>query len=398
MSRPRITSARFVSDNLHNFPRRGSIPPNLDRLPTIILRFVESTLNSQRLNAMKKLLLFAGLSAVVGQTAFGWDYEGHRLVNQLALSALPKDFPAFALTPEAQERIAFLAGEPDRWRNTPNLELQHSQEPEHFFDLEELSLYGLTPATLPIYRYEFVSTVAAAHKAHPENFSESRDDKAHKYGWTGLLPWTITENYAKLKSEFSYLKTFETEGGTPAEIANAKENIIYTMGVMGHYVGDAAQPLHTTKYFNGWTGENPNHYTTNHIHGWIDGGYIAKANIEDDLGAMKMKMQPAQIVTLNGHPAASDQVFSAVVGFIVDQNKMVEALYKLDKEHKLTGDGELGLQGKPVIEGQLIKGGEMLSDIWLSAWKQATVDDFLSKQLHRRTQSAPPVRQNNQYP
>jgi len=339
---------------------------------------------------MKKLLLLAGLSTLVGQSVFAWDYEGHRLVNQLALSSLPKDFPAFALTPDAQERIAFLAGEPDRWRSTPNLELQHSQEPEHFFDLEELSLYGLTPETLPIFRYEFVSIVDAAHKAHPEKFPATRDDRAHKYSWTGLLPWTITENYAKLKDEFSYLKTFETQGGTPAEIENAKEDIIYTMGVVGHYVGDAAQPLHTTKYFNGWVGDNPHHYTTNnHFHGWIDGGYIAKTRIEDDMGDMKKKMRPAQLVTFKGQPAMSDQMFPAVVGFIVDQNKLVEPLYQLDKDHKLTGDDELGMQGKPFIEGQLMKGGQLLADIWLSAWQQATVDEFLSKQLHRRNQAAP---------
>ena len=336
---------------------------------------------------MKKLLLLAGCCTLVGQSVFAWDYEGHRLVNELALAALPKDFPAFAVTPEAQDRIAFLAGEPDRWRSTPNLELQHSQEPEHFFDLEELSLYGLTPETLPIFRYDFVSIVAAAHKAHPENFPATRNDQAHKYSWTGLLPWTITENYAKLKSEFSYLKTFETQGGTPIEIENAKENIIYTMGLMGHYVGDAAQPLHTTKYFNGWVGENPNHYATNHIHAWIDGGYIAKAKIEDDLGEMKKKMTPAQFVTFHGQTAASDQMFPAVVQFIVEQNKFVEPIYQMDKEHKFSGDDELGMQGKPFIEGQLMKGGQMLSDIWYSAWKQATVDDFLAKSLHRRNQA-----------
>jgi len=338
---------------------------------------------------MKKLLLLAGCCTLVGQTVFAWDYEGHRLVNELALAALPKDFPAFAVTAEAQDRIAFLAGEPDRWRSTPNLELQHAQEPEHFFDVEELSLYGLTPETLPLFRYDFITIVGAAHKAHPENFPASRDDKAHKYSWTGLLPWTITENYAKLKDEFSYLKTFEAEGGTPVEIANAKENIVYTMGVMGHYVGDAAQPLHTTKYFNGWVGANPNHYATNHgFHGWIDGGYIAKTKIEGDLGDMKKKMTPAQLVVFHGQPAASDQMFPAVVEFIVEQNKLVEPLYQLDREHKLTGNDDLGMQGKPFIEGQLMKGGQLLSDMWVTAWKQATVDEFLAKQLHRRNQSA----------
>ena len=43
-----------------------------------------------------------------------WDYSGHRMVNELALAALPDDFPAFVHSPSNAERIAFLAGEPDR--------------------------------------------------------------------------------------------------------------------------------------------------------------------------------------------------------------------------------------------------------------------------------------------
>ena len=46
-----------------------------------------------------------------------WDYEGHHAVNELALASLPTNFPAFVLDPAARDRIAFLAGEADRWRN-----------------------------------------------------------------------------------------------------------------------------------------------------------------------------------------------------------------------------------------------------------------------------------------
>lgn len=339
---------------------------------------------------MKKFFLLAGLTALAVQPVFAWDYEGHRLVNQLALSSLPKDFPAFALTTEAQERIAFLAGEPDRWRNTTNLELKHVNGPDHYIDLEELSLYDLKPETLPPFRYDFMAQIARARAAHPGRFPpiDPARDSDHTRELSGFLPWAMTEHYAKLKSEFSYLKTFETAGGTPAEIANAKENIIYTMGVMGHFYGDAAQPLHTTMHFNGWTGNNPNHYTTARtFHAWIDGGYIFKANIEGDLDGMKKKIRAAELVKFNGQPARSEQVFPAMVAFIADQNKVVEPLYQLEKEHKLSGEGEEGLEGKPVIEGQLIKAGQLLGDIWYSAWQQAPVDEYLAGQLQRRNEA-----------
>src|SRR5216117_2940607 len=91
------------------------------------------------------LLAFLALAA---HSTLAWDYEGHRLVNQLALASLPTNFPSFVRTPAAAERVAFLAGEADRWRNTPDLPLKHCQEPEHYMDLEELALYGLKPELL----------------------------------------------------------------------------------------------------------------------------------------------------------------------------------------------------------------------------------------------------------
>src|ERR1044072_5307685 len=184
----------------------------------------------------------------------------------------------------------------------------------------QLSLYDLKLETLPPLRYDFMAQIARSRAAHPDKFPpiDPAKDADHTRELSGFLPYAMTEYYAKLKSEFSYLKAFESAGGTPAEIANAQANIVYTMGVMGHFYGDASQPLHTTMHFNGWVAENPNHYTTDtHFHALIDGGYIFKAGIEADLDAMKKKMHPAQLITFNGQPAQSNQVFSVVLGFLV---------------------------------------------------------------------------------
>ncbi|HSH15208.1 MAG TPA: S1/P1 Nuclease, partial [Verrucomicrobiae bacterium] len=56
-------------------------------------------------------LLLAALFCALPSPAF--DYAGHRMINELALASLPKDYPAFVREATAAERIAFLAGEPD---------------------------------------------------------------------------------------------------------------------------------------------------------------------------------------------------------------------------------------------------------------------------------------------
>jgi hypothetical protein len=94
------------------------------------------------------------------------------------------------MTPVARARIEFLAGEPDRWRNVSDLPLKHFNGPDHYFDLEDVALCGLTPATLPIMRYDFAAAVANARTAHPERFPAINPDKDadHTRELDGFLP------------------------------------------------------------------------------------------------------------------------------------------------------------------------------------------------------------------
>ena len=335
---------------------------------------------------MKKLPGFlcglAGLLCLSQTPCEAWNYEGHRFVNQLALASLPASFPAFVKTPEARERIAFLAGEPDRWRNTPDL--SHFNAPDHFIDLDELARYGIDVQKLTPFRYDFVAQLALARVAHPENFPpiDPAQDRDHTKQLIGFLPWAIMENYEKLRSSFSYLKAFEKSGGTPEEIANAQQDIIYIMGVMGHYVGDAAQPLHTTLHYNGWVGENPHQYTTRkNIHGDVDGYFLHldAAGYKELEGRVHPARLPSEELGMT-----TGEIFSQIVTYISEQNKQVVPLYELDKAGKLIGGGESGKEGKEFLDKQLVIGGQMLGDIWYAAWQSAPEDSFLSGQLSRR--------------
>lgn len=329
--------------------------------------------------------LFLAAFAVIATaaTATAWDFAGHRVVNQLALRSLPAEFPAFVKTAEARERIAFLAGEPDRWRNTTDNTLKHCNEPDHFLDLEYLANFGLTPDTVSPFRYEFISQLAAARAKKPdlEPQPQPDKDKAFTRHYFGQLPWAINEHYGKLKSAFSYLKTYEENGGTPDEIRNARENAIYIMGVMGHYVGDLTQPLHTTKHFNGWNGDNPNKYTTwARFHAWIDGDYLGKVGFSVD--ELYPKVRPARAVA--GANDGGTGIFKPVMAALVAQNKLVEPLYAINQQRKLDGENIGSGEGKAFLLEQLLKGGQLLGDIWLTAWQSATTDTYLKSSLAKR--------------
>ncbi len=359
-------------------------------------------MNTARLLSRVVPLICLILPAAVGRA---WDLQGHRTVNQLALASLPADFPAFVREPAAAERIAFLAGEPDRWRNVPtDLPISHVNGMDHYLDLEELAEAGLDAQTVPSFRYDFAVQFAAGRAAHPAAFPAPDPAKnvEHSREWPGFAAWAIAEQYGKLRSAFSYLKAFE-ESGTPEEVANARANVIYIMGVMGHYIGDGAQPLHATIHHHGWVGPNPHGYSTwSGIHAWIDGGLIAKSSI----GAAELlpRVTPAQPLSLAPRADGRDPVFAAAMDYFVATLKLVEPLYQLEQAGKLGNDlitpvpnaephhekRPVTPEGRAFIEAQLLRGGEMLGAVWVTAWRSAPPDTYLHATLLKRQAAAHP--------
>lgn len=330
------------------------------------------------------LRLICSMFALLGSQATGFNYEGHRLINQLALKRLPEGFPKFVREPEAAERIAFLAGEPDRLRNTGDNTLKHYNKPEHYFDVEYLEPLGIELESLPPFRYDFAIRIGEARRVrgnnHPSVDDARNPDRTKQQ--IGFLPWSIAEQFSKLKSAFSYLKAYE-ENGTLDEIANARRNVIQYMGVLGHFVGDAAQPLHTTKHFNGWVGDNPKNYTTSRgFHSWIDGGYLGKVGV--DVLELSDGIRDARVLRNEAEALARSGVFEESLNYVLEQHALVEPLYQMDKEGKLTPGSPLGLEGQEFFEQQFTKASQMLGDLWYTAWKEAPTDNYLKSYLARR--------------
>jgi hypothetical protein len=329
--------------------------------------------------------LAAALLALAPAALRAWYEPGHRIINRLALDSLPADFPAWVREPAAAERIVFLSQEPDRWRRSRALLLQHYNAPDHFIDLEQLTAAGIDLSTLTPFRYEFVAEFAAGRAAHADRFPaiDPAKDRDHSLEWPGFLPWAIAEYYAKLQSQFSYLKTYERYG-TPDEIANARANVIYVMGVMGHFVGDGSQPLHTTVDKSGWVGPNPSNFTRADFHALVDGGYIAKAGITVE--ELAPRVVPAQPLDLAPRVDGRDPAFVDVVDYLQATWRTVGPLYTLMRDHKLDA---VSPEGRAFFDERLLAAGQMLGSLWLSAWQQAAPDPYLQATLIQRQAGQP---------
>lgn len=138
-----------------------------------------------------------------------WGFFAHMQINQLAVYTLPQGLSRFY-----KHNIKYIsdhAVDPDKRRYADTLEA-----PKHYLDVE---VYETQIDSIP-FRYE---------------------DAVKKYGKvklheSGTLPWQIQNSYYKLVNAFK---------------ARDSIKILLYSAYLGHYLGDAHVPLHTTENHNG---------------------------------------------------------------------------------------------------------------------------------------------------
>ena len=71
----------------------------------------------------------------------------------------------------------------------------------------------------------------------------------------------------------------------------------------------------------------------------------------------------------------------------VGTHALVEPVYQLEKDGKLSPGNGKEAEGREFLGAQLVRGGQMLGDLWFSAWQQAREDTFLIGQLKKRAEA-----------
>ncbi len=295
-------------------------------------------------------VVFLGLVCVVAHplVAGAWGNGGHRLVNRLAASTLPPSVPGFLRSDAAVNEIEYLGPEPDRWRSPAEPELNKAQALEHFIDLEPADALG----PLPRNRLDFEASAFAAGQ-RPEKI--------------GLQPWVATEVWERLKAA---LREYRNLATAKQDTRGVEAAAIFYAGWLGHYVGDASQPLHTTIQYNGWVGPNPNGYTTEHKIHWQFEGPFVDANLHEPEVRAKMT-EPKAI---------EGDIFDSYVAYLRSTKTHVEKVYQLEKAGGFVGAGTP--ESREFTAERLAAGASMLRDMIYTAWLESAkpvVDPYAGK-------------------
>jgi hypothetical protein len=278
-------------------------------------------------------LLFVPFLLTNTSTTLAWGDEGHRYVNRVAADRLPNDMPEFFR--RAAVRLSFLGPEPDRWRDNQEVfsALREATGPDHFIDIDRPEDF----AALPNDRYKYSDWLKGRGQ-------EPKD--------IGYLPYSILEGYQKIQVLFRLWR----DPKHAQEREQIEQNIIYYAGVLGHYVADGSQPLHTTIHYNGWsTSSNPAVMTREPLHWRFEGEYVkARVRPEDFAGLVKPSQQ-------------LKDPFSDILSFLFASHSEVNKLYQMDKTSRWDAKNQ-SPEAKRFVAGRLAAGSQMLTNLWYTAW------------------------------
>ena len=297
-----------------------------------------------RVSAITRTTAAATLILLLSAPSAGaWGRDGHMMVNRLAAQFLPADVPAFLHSPSALDTMQYLGPEPDRWHNNAEKELRDQESPDHFIDMEYANLVG----TFPKERRDYIVAAEKVAAEHP--------DLKLTPGKMGFQPYAVEECWQKLKVD---MREYRKQLAAKADTAPAQLAVLYDAGILGHYVGDGSQPLHTTFQYNGWTGPNPNGYTVEHkIHAQFESTYVA-TNVKRDADV-------APLVAAS-KPTVIDDEWIQYLAYLNHTNTLVEKTYQLEKAGAFTGPGTP--EGKTFTDERIAAGAIELRDLIYSAW------------------------------
>lgn len=288
------------------------------------------------------ILLFLSISK-----AFSWGFFAHKLINRMAVFTLPPEmvsFYKFYLTYIEENAV-----NPDKRRYAVE-----GEAPRHYIDID---VYD------PLYNDSAVYKMPRYWKDAVATFTE---DTLNAYG---IVPWHV-----------NLMKSRLTEAFRKKDI----QSILRLSADIGHYIGDANVPLHTTQNYNGqmtnqigihgfWESRLPELYSDHYNF------FVGKADY------LENPQMTAWNAVINAHNALDS---------VLDFEKELTAEFPQDKKYTFDQRGGLTIRtySRPFcqtyhnklsgqVERRMKASIKMVGDFWYTCWVDAgqpNLDDLLT--------------------
>jgi hypothetical protein len=287
-----------------------------------------------RLSVFLLTILFA--CPIQAEKRLTWGFFAHKHINRLAVFTLPAEMMVF-YKPRIYE-LTESSVDPDRRRH-----IVKGEAPRHYIDLDRYSC----PDSLPrLWRDAVAQYTEDSLTAH------------------GIVPWHID------RQRYALINAFRILDGV---------GILRLSADLGHYIGDAHVPLHTTSNYDGQqTGQEGIH------------GFWESRLPELFLGEYEL---------FTGHAIYLENPRDAIWLAILESHSMVDSVLSLEKElHMEEGDQQIkGFEYRGnklqqvfsrryaalyhnrlnhMVERQMKKSIALTANIWYSCWVDAGMPDL----------------------
>jgi len=280
---------------------------------------------------MRKMIVAAQIalacSFVPSARVSAWGFNGHKFIADRAIDLLPPEIRPFFQ--KYRTTVVEHAIDPDTYRTVGWAD----EDPRHFLDMDS---YGPFPFTNLPHDYK----IAVAERG--EDFVKKN----------GVVPWRTQEIFDRLKEAFAQVPT------SPY----ARDNVKLFSSLIAHYVGDAFQPFHAAKNYDGQlTGQQG-------IHSRFESELF-------DRFQSRLKIAPPPLTPV---PNARDFVFAT----LADSFTFVDPILAADREAAQGRDfyddayfAKLFEKAGPILETRIsgaISGvASIIAQAWVDAGKPA---------------------------
>ncbi|HEY5258891.1 MAG TPA: hypothetical protein VIJ12_11005 [Candidatus Baltobacteraceae bacterium] len=309
------------------------------------------------------LLVAASFLATAGP-AMAWGSKGHTMINKVGATLFPASMPAFLHSTSAIAEIATLGPEEDRLKGAGG-SWDADNDPGHFLDIGDDDTVGgvvrLDSLPLSLDAYD-----AALRAVNNDPYKE------------GYVPYEILDGWDQIREDFAYWRVDNygaTHAATPAQRGyfvtdrTLRQTLtLRDIGVWGHFVADASQPLHITIHFNGWGNyPNPSGYTQAHIHSMFESQFVNRVSNDADV----TKLVPAYVPTDPTDLLTQRQMLSMIGKYLSDSAAAVDPLYDLDKAGAFDAATP---QAVTFVDTQLAHGAGEFRNLTALAWEDSLND------------------------
>jgi len=310
------------------------------------------------------------------QTSFGWGERGHDLITRIAVQNLVADSgDNLALTRPFVSRdhmLSHLSNAPDIVWRAPYMsdEERALNYPTHYINLERV--------------YDTVSSISDLDSSYADFAKRASDRGLDAAKEVGTAPWRALQLYQLMQGAF-----ISAAAATNSEqMIEATNQALLYGGLMSHFVGDLANPHHTSSNHDGQLTGNTG------LHAYFESDVVAALSLK--LAAQVDRESNTRLLqdkVLSAYSKKAAQALkepsSLILALVLNSHTNLERLTKLDNRYSIierSKDSRTPAMRKPpksvvskyddfVIE-RLAIGAAILSQLWLLAWQTGGEPDL----------------------